>query len=281
MYQSINEKILNTNLLQKEDLNLFNELKDKYPYSEIFNLTYLKLVNKFDSLNLEENLVNTAYKIRDRKKIVELLNDTANFLEEEIPSETNDLSSVELIVSEETKLENETLAQSTVEDEQIENDELKTSLDTQINAEALTTIFSLDFEPTIQYQIEDNSIVKESEAIEKKENNIQSHKKFTDWLKSNKSEEKTDKDQLINNIIATNPSISRTKKEFYNPSKQAIKSVDDEQLIYTETLAKILEMQGNFTKAISAYNQLSLTIPEKKTYFAKKIKELNEKLNTK
>ena len=25
MYQSINEKILNTNLLQKEDLNLFNE----------------------------------------------------------------------------------------------------------------------------------------------------------------------------------------------------------------------------------------------------------------
>ena len=281
MYQSINEKILNTDLLHKEDLNLFNELKDKYPYSEIFNLTYLKLVNKFDSLNLEENLVNTAYKIRDRKKIVELLNNTANFLEEEIPSETKDLSSVELIVSEETKLENETLAQSTVEDEQIENDELKTSLDTQINAEALTTIFSLDFEPTIQYQIEDNSIVKESEAIEKKDNNIQSHKKFTDWLKSNKSEEKTDKDQLINNIIATNPSISRTKKEFYNPSKQAIKSVDDEQLIYTETLAKILEMQGNFTKAISAYNQLSLTIPEKKTYFAKKIKELNEKLNTK
>ena len=96
-----------------------------------------------------------------------------------------------------------------------------------------------------------------------------------------KKEEKLDTNKIIDTIITTNPTISRPKKEFYNPNKQALKSVDDEQLVYTETLAKILEMQGNFSKAISAYEQLSLTIPEKKTYFAKRIKELNEKLNSK
>jgi len=115
-----------------------------------------------------------------------------------------------------------------------------------------------------------------------KKKQLKNHKKtFINWLKTIKKEEKLDTNKIIDTIITTNPTISRPKKEFYNPNKQALKSVDDEQLVYTETLAKILEMQGNFSKAISAYEQLSLTIPEKKTYFAKRIKELNEKLNSK
>jgi len=118
-------------------------------------------------------------------------------------------------------------------------------------------------------------------ALIEKSIQVQSQKSFTNWLKSGKKEIKQDKNQIIDTIISTNPTISRPKKEFYSPSKQAIKSVDDEKLVYTETLAKILEMQGNFSKAISAYEQLSLTIPEKKTFFVKKIKDLNEKLNSK
>lgn len=289
--QALNEKIKNVNLLEKEDLHLFNELKNKYPYAEIFQLIFLQLTKKNDTFSFEDELSKVAYKIRDRNKLVEILqNDTIPVpVVEEVNQTIENLDNKDI---EENNLKNQPIDESILDHT---NDEItkENDLDTQIAAEAFSTIFSKDFEPTIQYQIEEDTNEGNQEeiisTIEKEQNKTtieiksveKPYKSFTNWLKTVKKEEKLDKNQIIDTIISTNPTISRPKKEFYNPSKQAIKSVDDEQLVYTETLAKILEMQGNFSKAISAYKQLSLTIPEKNTYFAQKIKELNEKLNTK
>ena len=55
--------------------------------------------------------------------------------------------------------------------------------------------------------------------------------------------------------------------------------MSEETLPVSETLAKIYQMQGNISKAIYVYQQLSLIIPEKKTYFASQIKSLKKKLN--
>lgn len=286
--QSISEKITNINLLNKEDFQFFNDLKNKYPYAEIFQLIYLRLTKKIDPLSFEDELGSVAYKIRDRNKLIEILEANEKLIiNEKIETENIDLKEKE-------ENQKEILSSDFKEDSTKENEIDITNLNTQIAAEAFSSIFSIDFEPTIQYHIEDelleeNKIAKKTK-FEKQNNKVElektsvekSQKTFTSWLKSvKKVEEKLDKNQIIDTIIATNPTISRPKKEFYNPNKQAIKSVDDEQLIYTETLAKILEMQGNFSKAISAYEQLSLTIPEKNTFFAKKIKDLNEKLNSK
>ena len=296
--QSISEKIKNVHLLNKEDLQFFYDLKNKYPYAEIFQLIHLQLIKKNDPLSFEEELGNVAYKIRDRNKLVNLLQEPEiSLIEEgyETPIHTQTIEVVEIQEEIVTELENKQ-SEISIPIEEIdvtEHIDVDTrNLDTQIAAEAFSTIFSKDFEPTIQFQLEDDLVEEdnsthtpEKEGIIPKVETVlttdHSQKSFTSWLKSSKKEEKLDKNQLIDTIIATNPTISRPKKEFYSPSKQAIKSVDDDKLVYTETLAKILEMQGNFSKAISAYEQLSLTIPEKKTYFAKKIKELNEKLNSK
>ncbi|HRO75224.1 MAG TPA: hypothetical protein PLP27_03640 [Crocinitomicaceae bacterium] len=89
----------------------------------------------------------------------------------------------------------------------------------------------------------------------------------------------TKKDNLINQFIEKNPSISRPKKEFFSAPKKAQESVNDSGLLYSETLANIYVIQGNFPLAIKAYEQLCLTIPEKRTIFAKKIEELKEKIN--
>ena len=48
----------------------------------------------------------------------------------------------------------------------------------------------------------------------------------------------------------------------------------------SETLGKIFELQGNYPKAIFVYEQLLLANPEKKTYFAARIEELNKKINS-
>ena len=298
--QSISEKIKNVNLLQKEDLNIFYELKNKHPFAEIFQLIHLQLVKKYDSFSFEEELGSVAYKIRDTHKLSSLLQESLETIIEPIIRNQEIITINEQIeiLPEETKEELELVKENNIHSESKKEEELdveSANLNTQIAAEAFSTIFSKDFEPTIQFNLEEDHDKyttlsdrleidsKNTIQIENKQSLFQekSQKSFTSWLKSNKKVEKTDQTQIIETIIATNPSITRPKKEFYNPTKQAIKSVEDDKLVYTETLAKILDMQGNFSKAIAAYEQLSLTIPEKKTYFAKKIKELNEKLNTK
>lgn len=127
---------------------------------------------------------------------------------------------------------------------------------------------------------------------------LESRRSFSSWLKAgNAPESPAEKtvekapeqkpkaaakqvNKIIDQFIEKDPTISRPKKEFYSPTKKAKESISSEGMIYTETLADIFAIQGNFPKAIQAYEQLMLTNPEKKIFFAQRIKELKEKLNT-
>jgi len=123
---------------------------------------------------------------------------------------------------------------------------------------------------------------------------IESKKSFSSWLQSNSNhietkEEKVEINDLISKFIDDSPKISqpneklfegrKEKKEFFSPTKKAKESLSEHQLPVSETLAKIFAAQGNFPKAIYAYEQLMLIIPEKKIFFANQIKELQKKLN--
>ncbi len=68
----------------------------------------------------------------------------------------------------------------------------------------------------------------------------------------------------------------KTKKDFFSPANIGRLSLVEDDKFITETLAKIYEQQGNYSKAITAYKNLSLKYPEKNSYFATRIQNLEK-----
>ena len=143
---------------------------------------------------------------------------------------------------------------------------------------------------------EEDEETEEAESPEENEHkeSVQ-NRSFTDWLRvgnqtstNDLEEDKSHLDDLLDRFIETEPKITRPtaqiedkpKRPFYSPEKKAKESVDMQRMPVSETLGKIFELQGNYPKAIFVYEQLILANPEKKTYFAARIEELNKKINS-
>lgn len=91
---------------------------------------------------------------------------------------------------------------------------------------------------------------------------------------------KKSKEELLDEFIKNQPSISRPKTSFYNPVDVAKESIVDQESIVSETLATIYFDQGHLQKAIKIYQKLSLKYPEKSSYFAALIEKAEKELNT-
>ena len=119
---------------------------------------------------------------------------------------------------------------------------------------------------------------------------------FTDWLKyldtgkistktenpakeTEKSENQLSAFELIDKFIKDEPRINPVKTEFFSPVNMAKQSVAEDITFVSETLAKIYVLQGNYAKAIQAYESLRLKYPEKRLYFASQIKNLKKLIN--
>lgn len=84
---------------------------------------------------------------------------------------------------------------------------------------------------------------------------------------------------IIDEFLEKLPSINRVKKkEELELTEEVDYSEQEFELPVSETFGKILIKQGKIVQAIEVFERLSLKIPEKKTYFASLIQELNEKL---
>jgi tetratricopeptide (TPR) repeat protein len=86
-------------------------------------------------------------------------------------------------------------------------------------------------------------------------------------------EEKKKKLELINKFIETNPKISPMKPTTSSSSVAESNSTDTSYLM-TETLARVYLEQKKYQKAIQAYEILILKYPEKSSFFADRISDI-------
>lgn len=86
-------------------------------------------------------------------------------------------------------------------------------------------------------------------------------------------------DSILEKFIKEEPQIKPPDSHKLDTENKARKSAEDPNDLVSETLAQIYTDQMLFQKAIDTYKKLSLKFPEKSTYFAVQIRELEKKVN--
>lgn len=84
--------------------------------------------------------------------------------------------------------------------------------------------------------------------------------------------------EIIEKFIQKEPIIKPPSPEHINNENMARQSAEDNYVLVTETLANIYIDQGLYLKAIEVFKKLILKYPEKKSYFAARIEELEKNL---
>jgi hypothetical protein len=135
---------------------------------------------------------------------------------------------------------------------------------------------------------EKDKVQKKQPAVKEIEQIQHTAHSFTDWLNYLESEKTLPLNKepvginnggdLIENFLMTKPRIV-PKKDAKSNEDISLNSVREHEGFITDTLAKIYIQQGHYSKAIFAYEKLSLKYPEKSSYFADQIENIKKIIN--
>lgn len=287
--QELNSFLVAPEKIGAEALETLRLFRDKYPYSPVFAALYAKGLHNAMDLNYDEELRKAAIILPERSVLYQLIyksvvQDKIKEIEEVSTKEEQIEESV--FVGQEIEIEEGQI----VEEEVLEDPE-REELERTVILEAINNAIQLDVDDLLEEEISDSiedwkEPVKE---IEKAEEPVFQPKRFSDWLmpadQKNllpKKEEEvapllSSKD-LIDRFIKQSSHKIDVTKDPISPKEMGSMSLMEDDTFVTETLAEIYAKQGKFQKAIKIYEQLSLKIPEKKTFFASRIRFLKEKM---
>jgi len=297
-------KIAAAHVSDKE--HLYNLINDSNTTSEIEKIEEPVIETSEVEVEVAPEQIEVIEKEEETvKEAIDIIEEIEEKIESEVITESQIRGEVKEIIEEKTQETEETSIE-------------ETSLDEEIFSHAIASAFDIEtVEIEDIHVVEDMSTNAEveSEIVKESKNDIiepPEDMNFIEWLQFKKTgqlvkteevatpeveseqeeltenqipepeEKKMSKKEinaLLDRFISEQPSISKPVKDQYNPSSSAKESVEESTEVVSETLAQIHVMQGNYTKAIKAYKQLSLLYPEKKVFFASQIKKIESKLS--
>ncbi len=313
--QAFLQHIANPFLLTEATLAEYRQLVEKYPFCSTLWMLYLKNLQLTNDIRFDEVLKRGAVSCPDRTQLFALIHQQPSNNKQDVETtvpETEPMPETSNPVTETAEPEktSEQITETSAEEQAGNIPELeKQYLANAVNATILQEVSQLQNETETPAKKADNppASTDENEKEEMSEDiplgnrlNPDEQHSFDEWIsllnrKTSSPEKNTDKakenkskkhsvdefDALIEQFLQKEPKIIPKKKQFYSPVNMARLSVTEDPEIVTETLALIYMQQGDFTRALRAYEKLSLKYPEKSSYFANQIKIIKQKLNKK
>jgi hypothetical protein len=167
---------------------------------------------------------------------------------------------------------------------ELEKEFLWQAVNASIQVDVMSDLEKLP-EQEVKNPIPDADFSKRGKSQNETDFNWEKPHSFLNWLMPKNEEEQEPEnfrppkndlpvEDLVDQFLKKDPRITPQKAEFYSPGNVAKLSISDNEDFVSETLASIYEKQGYFTKAIRVYEKLSLKNPQKSSFFASRIKEL-------
>lgn len=279
------------------------KLLEEFPFFNTAQIILSVAYHQQENLKFEKQLRKAAAYANDRKKLHDLHFDQAESKVAETSPEPTVSKKEESIETTEVTTATETIEapspetttidkpiNTQQETKQTEADEF---LEEQLITAAINSSILMEVDEESR-KLEEQETASKSNLASQKENEeaeedrfveSQNHS-FSDWLThySDSPKEKpiweSASPEAKKGLQAFDQTPQRSKQEFYSASKMARLSVQEDDDLVTETLAKVYAQQGNYEKAIKAFQKLQLKYPEKKIYFAGQIQRLKDELNS-
>lgn len=241
-------------------LSELEEALSKFPYFKPLQWLHLSALNQSESVYYKNELKKVAIFSGDRELLHEFL------------TKAPEVKPVDFEEEEKSSLPKEEIVQQIDDDEKpesVEQTEKIPELDQLIVSHAIHA----SLEKEASEEIDEEEVFQEEASPKQKTS-------FLDWYESTKEKQapKKKENKVVDQFLKEQPQI-KIKKEFFSPVNMARQSLVESDDLVSETLAKIYHDQGNYEKAIEAYEKLSLKFPEKSSYFAGQIKKIKEKLS--
>jgi hypothetical protein len=243
----------NSNFINSEQTLELNEIIEAYPYFQTARTLQLKGLKNSNSFKYNSELKKTAAYTIDRNVLF-------NFITKNI--------SIPKVVKEEVKEKNiieevneSLISKSEFEDSLEINFIKKDSSEESVN-EVLEIGKPIEFKSSEPHSFNEWMQLIQQKPIERETSTIKKTKKQS-GLET--------KIGIIDKFITTNPKIKPVDKSTQN-FHISDESLNPNESLMTETLAKVYLEQKKYDSAIKAYRILSLKYPEKSSFFATRIK---------
>ena len=270
----------------------------EHPYAS--NLWKLLLCKAYfeDKSDFPKILEALAIRIQDRRRLKDFMSILIDLkLEYDLAIETRQILDLDKLKE---KAIERAMSNPTLEEQEVKKAEIVAQPDNTVRKDLLEELFSeeqeqetIDIEANLKPAEEDtiSTYKVDSEVL----NNIICGNNISNTLnfnregiqnmlyKKKKASLRLSKKPVPKNSFKSWNSVNKPKKtKTRKPKNTKAKSMAAKSIMYntqiaSETLAKILEQQGYFDKAIKMYEQLCLKNPEKNTFFEAKIKNLKER----